>query len=546
MEVKTMGIKRFFKKKLPDGSLIEEHISDALQKTKKTGEAFTKSLAQSVKETLSEELSGASYVYDVIQKKSGIRKSSRDRYIASDKASVTKDSPTNTCTTHDTKQGREQKALVQVDHKANETHQKHKERELQGKMSKAELKKRRAELRAQSDALWKDINEHRDEEKRIVNVLHNAESILAHLDETFEQRTSLSKTDMSILMIATALQLIRIYLLPKFQEKYLDENRLDHNDGIIKNMEREEIEKYKKDHKNWASKKSEKGYRSWQEIAFTIKVPYDATRHSGKDYHNRNMHGGQHRVKTLGHDPVLGWIFGVANIISDTITICPEYELGEKKIRLPLVESYNVDMGSNFCWKDSVPTWDIFKNSFESIGEDKHRLYAALFAQGLHLASDQYTKLGLPVPFLTLIDSDKAYDIYKEGYDYLDYLYDTQILRRSLKSASQAIMINMIIGALHKFFYNPNKDFDKKLYNVRTRKIILYSNMIATTSDVVQTAIRAYAGDENSIKNFDFGGFLVTVYRLMTDTKTILRIKEEFIFNEWDKIIESKDNIFNI
>ena len=70
--------------------------------------------------------------------------------------------------------------------------------------------------------------------------------------------------------------------------------------------------------------------------------------------------------------------------------------------------------------------------------------------------------------------------------------------------------------------------------------------MIATSSDVIQTAIRAYAGDENAIKDFDLGGFLVTIYRLMTDTTHIMKIKEEFIFKEWDKIIESKDNIFDI
>ena len=347
-------------------------------------------------------------------------------------------------------------------------------------------------------------------------------------------------------MLATALQLVRIYMLPKFQEKYLDENRLEHNDDLIKDMEREEIDEYKKKHKDWKSKKSEKGYRSWQEIAFTIKVPYDATRHSGTGFHDRNMHGGKHRVKTLGHDPILGWIFGVANIISDTITICPEYNLGEKKIRIPYVESYSVDMGSNFCWKERTSTWEVFKNSFESIGEDKHRLYAALFSQGLHLTSDQDTKLGLPIPFLSLIDSDKAYEIYKEGYDYLDYLYDTQIIRRTLKSASQAIVINMIIGALHKFFYNPNKDHNQELYSVRTRKIILYSNTIATTSDVVQTAVRAYLGEENAVKDFDLGGFLITIYRLITDTKYISKIKEEFIFNEWDRIIDSKNNIFDI
>ncbi len=413
-------------------------------------------------------------------------------------------------------------------------------------MNKEEFLRRRSAIQTESDMLWNDINDHAKEERRVISVLHNTESILSRLDKTFEQRTSLSKTDISILMLATALQLVRIYALPKFLEKYLDENRLDHNDGIIKDMEREEVYEYKRKHKGWKSKKSEKGYRSWQEIAFTIKVPYDATRHSGAGFYDRNMHGGQHRVKTLGHDPILGWIFGVANIISDTITICPEYELGEKKIRIPYVESYGVDMGSNFCWKEQIATWNVFKNSFESIAEDKHRLYAALFSQGLHLASDKYTKLGLPIPFLSLLDSDKAYDIYKDGYDYLDYLYDTQILRRTFKSASQAIMINMIIGALHKFFYNPNKDFNKDLYNVRTRKIILYSNMIATTSDIVQTAVRAYNGDEDSIKNFDLGGFLVTVYRLITDTKYIMKIKEEFIFNEWDKIIETKDNIFNI
>lgn len=412
-------------------------------------------------------------------------------------------------------------------------------------MDKEEIQRRRAAIKAKSDALWADINEHREEEEKVIKVLDNAESILKRLDETFEQRTSLSKTDVTILFLATALQLVRIYLLPKFQEKFLDENRLDHDDEVIKDMEKEAIAEYKKDHKKWKSKKSAKGYRSWQEIAFTKKVPYDATKHSKKVF-DVSMHGGQHRFKTLGHDPILGWIFGVANIISDSITVCPEYKLGEKGFRLPFIESYKVDMGSDFCWKEEISTWEIFSNSFESIREDKHRLFAALFSQGLHLASDKYTKLGLPIPFLSTIDSDKAYELYKDGYDYLDYLYDTQILRRTLDSAAQSMTINMIIGALHKFFYNPQKDHDKELYNVRTRKIILYSNLIATTSDVIQTAIRAYNGDKDAIKNFDLGGFLVTIYHLITDTKYIMKIKEEFIFKEWDKIIETKDNIFKM
>lgn len=413
-------------------------------------------------------------------------------------------------------------------------------------MTKEELLRRKADLANRSNALWEDIEAHKREEERFTNVLHNAEEILARLDKTFEERTSLSKTDMSILMVATAMQLVRIYLLPKYMQKFSDDSRLEHNDSSIKNMERDAIFEYKEEHKNWASVKSKKGYRSWQEIAFTIKVPYDATRHSGEGFNERSMHGGLHRIKTLGHDPILGWVFGVANIMTDTITITPEYNLGEKKFRIPYIESYNVDMGSNFCWLDRTPTWNVLSGAFESMCEDKHRLYAALFAQGLHLASDKYTKLGLPVPFISMLDADKAYEIYKGGYDYLDYLHDTQLLRRTFKSAAQSMMINMLIGAVHKFFFNPNVDYSQELYNVRTRKIILYSNLIATTSDVVQTAFRAYDGDETALKNFDLGGFLVTLYRLITDTDFIMKIKEEFIFKEWDKIIESKQNIFNI
>ena len=109
-----------------------------------------------------------------------------------------------------------------------------------------------------------------------------------------------------------------------------------------------------------------------------------------------------------------------------------------------------------------------------------------------------------------------------------------------------AMTINKIIGCIHNFFYNPRIDYDRQLYHVRTRKILLYSNTIATSSDIIQTACRACIGDENALNNFDLGGFLVTVYRLITDMTFIQKVKEEFIFQEWDRIIESKDNILTV
>lgn len=405
-----------------------------------------------------------------------------------------------------------------------------------------EFKARRKKIQKENEVIFANIEKIHKEEQRIIKVLHDAAIIFNDLDKCFEQKTSIKKHDWPILILATGLQLLRIYLLPKYEEKIKDENRIEHDDSEMKDYCKNEKNKYAEEHENWKSKKSEK-YRSWQSIVFE-KVPYDAT--AGSPKNNINMHGGQHRVKALGHDPILGWIFGVCNIITDTITVAPEYKYGEKKIRIPYLKTYNVQMKGNFCWTDKVPTYTIFKNSIESINEDKHRLPAAIFAQGLHLTSDKYSTLGLPIPFLSLIDADKAYEIYKNGYDYLDLKHDIQIPLRTFSSVAQAILINKIISLIHMFFYNPQVDPDQKLYSVRTRKIVLYSNIIATTSDVIRTAIRASVGDKTAWKDFDLGGFFVTLYRLCTDVAFIQQVQEEFIFREWEKIFDGSDNILKI
>ena len=410
-------------------------------------------------------------------------------------------------------------------------------------MDLEEFLKRRRDLKKRSDDLFARVASLDAEESRTIHVLNHAEQILDDLDAEFERRTGLSKVDWGFLWLATALQLVRIYLLPKFQEKYSEEKRMKDDDPSIGKMESAEREKFQKKHQNWDRVVSHKEFRDWHEILFD-KVPYDATK--GCRENNRTMHGKFHRVKTLGHDPVLGWVFGVCNIISDTITVVPELDCGEKKIMLPLLESYSVDMGPAFCWKDPVTNASVFSDTQLSVGEDKHRLYAAVFAHGLHLASDKFTKVGLPVPFLSTIDSDEAYRMYQCGYDLLELEYQMQLVKRTLKSAGQSLMINRIIGAMHTFFYNPKVDTNPKLYSVRTRKILLYSNVIATSSDVVQTAVRSANGDEHALDNFDLGGFLVTLHRLMVDPYYIRQVKEEFVYKEWDRIVDSPDNILNI
>ena len=89
--------------------------------------------------------------------------------------------------------------------------------------------------------------------------------------------------------------------------------------------------------------------------------------------------------------------------------------------------------------------------------------------------------------------------------------------------------------------YDATSISSRDVYNVRTRKIILYSNIIATGSNVLWTAGNMMAGNEGAIKQLDIGGLIVTLKRLMNDTEYIRRIKEEFVFGGFNKMIQGED-----
>lgn len=75
-------------------------------------------------------------------------------------------------------------------------------------MDKEEFRRRRAAIKAKSDKLWDDIEEHRTEEKRVINVLHNAESIL----ETFVSKWATNSTQPSLDMLIKIAKVLEVEL----------------------------------------------------------------------------------------------------------------------------------------------------------------------------------------------------------------------------------------------------------------------------------------------------------------------------------------------
>ena len=353
---------------------------------------------------------------------------------------------------------------------------------------------------------------------------------LDDIESTFSKKTSIiNKTDLAFLTIATALQVTKSLVFPyvagKFEygKSFDQSKRLNHNDKSIEKMHRESNDKFKNKHVN----KHGTGY--WINILYQT-VPYDITK--GSKELGINMGGKYHRLYTLGHDPVLGWLFGTANILTDCITFNNFHTNRVSRID-PLTGSKKM-----VITPEIVPLGKMFSECYEMTKADWLNLPAAIFSQAQHLKSDEFTKLGLPVPFLSTINESFASKLYSENYDALCFARDAKIIGSSFIVSK---IFDMIISLCHGLFKNVNEDRD--IYEVRTRKILLISNAIASTSTIINASITS------NPKNLDIGSLLNTMVHLFTDVRFILKIKKEFIESEiserLQKEIDEVDSLFN-
>ncbi|MDD4591764.1 MAG: hypothetical protein PHG06_15245 [Parabacteroides sp.] len=338
------------------------------------------------------------------------------------------------------------------------------------------------------------------------------------INQEFSTKTSIwNKTDLSFLAIATALQTARWLIIQKLcgdlGQTIDSETRLNHNDKKIKDSVNKSNKSFQNTFNTHGHRESNKSYKSWEQIIFSS-APYD-TSVGSRDF-SENLEGRYHRYKTLGHDPILGWLFGTANFITDTCT-------------LSNFNSYRIDRCGTPHFSEQTNLGVIFYETFDSIKEDWLRLPAGIFAQYVHLKSDVFTKLGLPVPLIEVFSEQLAGNLYRNQYDSLCMLKDIAIVGNQ---AAWSILINMVISLIHGLFYNESKDGpDKDIYEVRTRKILLISNTLASSGNILYCAI------SEDWKKLDAGGILVSLYRLFSDVRFMTKVKEEFIQKELDKVI---------
>ena len=415
------------------------------------------------------------------------------------------------------------------------------------------LRKRRTELKRNSYITLNNMQKLADESSRVAEVAHNAANYLDNLDIEFEKATGLQGNDIKFLFAAVGMQIFRVAVSNDIT-KIENAGNQNRNESKLHELQ----DKIMSDFKCDESIGERPYYATMKHIISRYNVPYDATAplsekaiecmlKYGKTW-DLNISdliltekislfkGANHRFSTLGHDPLLGLIFGTANIMTNTIT-CVKTPSFAGGIGIPVLTTNHVVYTAKYTDpRISVycSTSVMLNQALQRIKDEPQAFLAALIKQIIHIGTDLYTPFGIQLPAANLVLSKDLVEKLTKQLSFGDVV-------KVGASAEIASLINIVISAVHMLMYDNSSPYSREVYNVRTRKIIMYSNLIASASNVIWVGANMMAGNEGAIRQLDFGGLIITLNRLTKDPEYIRKIKEEFVFGEFRKKIQGDE-----
>lgn len=347
---------------------------------------------------------------------------------------------------------------------------------------------------------------------------------LERINREFKERTRLRDTDAAFVVAATMLQVARVLVINSLTEveragagNAKEDALHGFQDRIFSGFD------------DGAAGESGRLFASKSHILSSRGVPYDATRYEAENF--KIFKGANHRFATLGHDPVLGLMFGTSNIMTNSITCVRDANVFGIGARIPATYSVSYDaFGKNPQIGPPTGTVEMLVAAGRRVVSEPDAAAAALIKQLIHIGTDLYTPCGIQIPFANLV-LDKAHT------EILTKYVNTGDVLKVGVQAGMTAFINWLIAALHGcslIFKDDGSDYCTEMYQARTKKIILISNTIATSSSVVQASIT------KNPKCLDLGGAAVLLYRLFSDARFVSRLKEEYVQSELDKVYDER------
>lgn len=338
----------------------------------------------------------------------------------------------------------------------------------------------------------------------------NSEKLYKEARLRFAESTSiLNKKDLMFIALACALNVESKFLIRKMRA-----------------MKDSELAKLNPLHNSEHSNRLNNEYYASLEEIIHCPVPFDAIQ---KQYSNDwykinnqekpNFSGFNHRATALGHDIILGLIFGTANIMTSTITRNDFRSWHVNTIgheRTKRGGKIAIESLDTICKPASTPM--IFQsviNRLENEGKQGWiALGTALAKEVIHLLTDIPSTTSLCLPIVPIFSEKLARELSLYGIN------SGTLLQGTIHTK----IINFIIALFHRWFKEDSED--ETLYSIRTKKIVAFSNMFASHGDLALTLYQLFNGQLMALRKFDLGGYLMTLknFSELQDFKAQLEI----------------------
>lgn len=263
----------------------------------------------------------------------------------------------------------------------------------------------------------------------------------------------------------------------------------------------------------WYSNKDSGIGKLLNDLEEWAKVPYDVSvNNSEKGFKIDGLRPALHRLMEPGHDPIVGFVVGVIDIMRGHCTIIDKNGL---------VQILN-------GWEGSF-------NIFES--------FLKVFA---HLLSDVFTSTGLPCPFMSLLQlctgkspfilkengekvtfTDVARFMYSNGYD----------LRHFATMGIEPLFIELSIRIYYNFcYFDTSLDHEKDIrHSAKKNSMLTVAHSVAACGDVVKMWVNQW--NPLAFNYTEFIGLAISIIRTIKSNSKVKQAAIDEINRQWAEIL---------
>lgn len=247
-----------------------------------------------------------------------------------------------------------------------------------------------------------------------------------------------------------------------------------------------------------------------------LKVPYDApNKRSLNDNEIKGLNSHHHRLMTPGHDPVLGFIVGVIDIMKARMTVIDQY--------------------GKLHFLDRSDKFDQTNNIFLA--------FVKVFA---HLLSDVSTSCGIQPPFFTLLQliNGKSPFILKEDGERVSYTDVARYMYKhgyTMEHFLTMSLVPLIIGVTIHTYYrianfdmlykNPHRVVNK---DVKLCSMLTLAHNLSMSGNVIKMWM--YGWNPSAFNWSELLMLVKSFYSLYKATQERNKAIEDHLYNEWTQL----------